>query len=643
MDLTVKDLLQIVEKAINLLVNNIKTVSDAENLGQIEDLLVEYQEQFPDSPQDAFAVLKEFDLIFDTLSNKISRKSDVIEIDYQLKSDLTYTQLGKIKLNPNLLSSNELETLENRRIYLYKEAVSKFLTSRFNPKTKRWKTKSGKTPNLNELIRNNISYVKDFLKTIKNQGFENVILPFLSSYVDKNEYYYSHDKLGEKIDDLVNNYKKFTKNVNKNSNKYSNTSELEVTRGNEKILLEDNSILELPIYTVYEKSNNNPVIKEYDPELLINKIENVIRQQHTCRIIKNRLENLVTRNLRGVEFSKVYLNNITPDDKETISECEFLVNELTLIAEKLQELGSILYILYYRLYSNIESINNNCKTDLDIPYSRVRKYVRIDEELSKIIRSKVELTFKTDCENWSNRNPWIHDPVNYRLTEPNSEMLDRVYEHCKNIPGFEVTYLRKTHLTYFSDGRFSITPDAINDEKTKKIYFNKSLCRYLFTERQEEREILNSLDSNGNNSEWINRPCIYHGEAWIIKFLAFGKDLLQSCRVYFATPEQYYAAYADCRPDLLEGFVPFSDLMVITSDWCSRNNPRLTYATGIDLYTPWGQRQSLEVWILGPCLTKFRQSNPISKLNSKVGLLNGYSNRQALREWQIKQDQLIKV
>jgi hypothetical protein len=71
--------------------------------------------------------------------------------------------------------------------------------------------------------------------------------------------------------------------------------------------------------------------------------------------------------------------------------------------------------------------------------------------------------------------------------------------------------------------------------------------------------------------------------------------------------------------------------MTITSDWCSRNDPTSTYGAGIDLYSPWSQRQSLKAWILGPAIAK-NMTDLSFKVKSvtKVRNFNGYYERDRL-------------
>jgi hypothetical protein len=92
----------------------------------------------------------------------------------------------------------------------------------------------------------------------------------------------------------------------------------------------------------------------------------------------------------------------------------------------------------------------------------------------------------------------------------------------------------------------------------------------------------------------------------------------------------------------LENFEPFSDLMTITSDWCSRNDPTSTYGVGIDLYSPWSQRQSLKAWILGPAIAK-NISCLSFKLRSEneVKNFNGYYERGKLNVIEKKLNKIL--
>jgi hypothetical protein len=256
--------------------------------------------------------------------------------------------------------------------------------------------------------------------------------------------------------------------------------------------------------------------------------------------------------------------------------------------------------------------------------------VKIDSKLAEALKPKVE-DFLSNVRNIKSQlfylNTWNYNPPNKIVFGPNTEMYDKVMEHCKDIPGFSITYLRQVELLYMSDGDMEHTPHAINhpdySDKVIEIYENEYGIR-------DHRVI--DKDKITPTTYTLNRPVIYLGEAWLIKFLVFNRDLLKDCRVYFATPEQFYRAYENTRPDLLEGFEPFADLMTITSDWCSRNDPTSTYGEGIDLYSPWSQRQSLKAWILGPAIAKNMTDLSFKvKMIDKVKNFNGYYERDKLK------------
>jgi len=277
--------------------------------------------------------------------------------------------------------------------------------------------------------------------------------------------------------------------------------------------------------------------------------------------------------------------------------------------------------------SNLEHANSLLETANKL--SSAKNIVKIDNVLAEALKPKVE-EFLNKVRNTKSQifylNTWNYNPPNKMVFESNTEMYDKVMEHCADIPGFRITYLRRVELLYMSDGEMEYTPHAINhpkySDKVIEIYENEYGIRdHRVVDRAANIPIYNTLTV----------PVIYLGEAWLIKFLVFNKDLLRDCRVYFATPEQFYKAYENTRPDLLEGFEPFSDLMTITSDWCSRNDPTSTYGAGIDLYSPWSQRQSLKAWILGPAIAK-NMTDLSFKVKSvtKVRNFNGYYERDRL-------------
>jgi len=277
--------------------------------------------------------------------------------------------------------------------------------------------------------------------------------------------------------------------------------------------------------------------------------------------------------------------------------------------------------------SNLEHADKALETK--IKSTNQKHIIKIDSKLAEALKPKVE-DFLSKVRNIKSQlfflNTWNYNPPNKIAFGPNTEMYDKVMEHCKDIPGFSITYLRQVELLYMSDGEIEHTPHAINhpdySDKVIEVYENEYGIR-------DHRVI--DKDKITSTTYTLNRPVIYLGEAWLIKFLVFNRDLLKDCRVYFATPEQFYKAYENTRPDLLEGFEPFSDLMTITSDWCSRNDPTSTYGEGIDLYSPWSQRQSLKAWILGPAIAKNMTDLSFKvKLIDKVKNFNGYYEKDKL-------------
>jgi hypothetical protein len=272
--------------------------------------------------------------------------------------------------------------------------------------------------------------------------------------------------------------------------------------------------------------------------------------------------------------------------------------------------------------------------------SNSKNIVKIDNKLTKVLKPKVQ-EFLNKLRNTGSQifflSIWNYNPPNKIIFESNAEMYEKVMKHCEDIPGFKITYLRKVELLYMSDGDMVYTPHAINHPE----YSNKVIEVYENEYGIRDHRI---VDRNTNISvDYIlDRPVIYLGEAWLIKFLAFGKDLLKDCRVYFATPEQFYKAYENTRPDLLADFEPFSDLMTITSDWCSRNDPTSTYGVGIDLYSPWSQRQSLKAWILGPAIAKNMTGLSLKlKSEDKVRNFNGYYERDRLNVIEKKLNKIL--
>jgi len=196
---------------------------------------------------------------------------------------------------------------------------------------------------------------------------------------------------------------------------------------------------------------------------------------------------------------------------------------------------------------------------------------------------------KEASKNYKQEDYWIISSPNEVEFEDNSAMLEQVREHCKGIPGFEVVYLRKHIAAYVSDGSMECTLDAVNYHTPKLSihteYDNQNILRVLY-------------DKNGSGS-----PLIYFGECYQIYFTIGGKDVLEGCRILFATPEQYYAAYSKLRPDIVDNFVPWSDLLFIGSSWCQRNRLK-SLDKGYNLQTPKSSPRSLYAWIVDSAFSR---------------------------------------
>jgi len=330
---------------------------------------------------------------------------------------------------------------------------------------------------------------------------------------------------------------------------------------------------------------------------------------------------------------------LTTDIKTRNSKLKLITKKLNYICSKAIQFLSLLNYDSDISKENILNTLETCRSNLKLAEQVLEKtsklpnkkhIVKIDSKLAEALKPKID-DFLSKVRNTKSQifflNTWNYNPPNKIVFGPNTEMYDKVMEHCKDIPGFSITYLRKVELLYMSDGEMEHTPHAINhpdySDKVIEVYENEYGIR--------DHRVVNK-EQNIPVDCTLNRPVIYLGEAWLIKFLAFNTDILKSCRVYFATPEQFYKAYENTRPDLLEGFEPFSDLMTITSDWCSRNDPTSTYGEGIDLYSPWSQRQSLKAWILGPAIAKNMTNLSFKvKLIDKVKNFNGYYEKDKLK------------
>lgn len=301
-------------------------------------------------------------------------------------------------------------------------------------------------------------------------------------------------------------------------------------------------------------------------------------------ILKDYLESVIEEIIKKYKGNPIseddYSYEITTKDRSNIY-FRFSLLKKKISASIDSELNNLKYIYNYIGYPCANFYKEALKK-----YSLLEEDLAIDTELKtpSVDTQEIERLLKVAKKDFIVRNNWNIDPPSIIEFEDNSEMIDQVYSHCQAIQGFEIKYLRKRQLAYYSDGSMNLTPDRIDND-----YHKSELARG-------------------------HQPLIYCGEAWCIYFKINGKDYLGGNHVYFATPEQYYEAYKDKRPDLVENFKPWSDLLWISSDWCERNG-RENYHKGIDLSTPNRRRLSLLTWILGPLLQKCIESglgNPLT-------------------------------
>jgi len=232
-------------------------------------------------------------------------------------------------------------------------------------------------------------------------------------------------------------------------------------------------------------------------------------------------------------------------------------------------------------------------------------YTPVDSlTVPKISNNDINSIVQESLSNWSARNIWNSDPPSSIEFEDNTEMLAQTKKHLSLIPGLEITYLRKKNLVYCSDGGFSVSPDAA--DKSYQPSFTK---------------------------ERISRPILYSGNAWEIRFTIDGKDYIRNNHIYFCTPDQYVASMKEMgRGDLVgKDFVPWSDLLWISSDWCERNGSR-NYNEGIDLSSPNHRRLPLYQWILGPFFQKCIESGLGNPLEGYVAVTSAKLNVSHYRE-----------
>lgn len=189
--------------------------------------------------------------------------------------------------------------------------------------------------------------------------------------------------------------------------------------------------------------------------------------------------------------------------------------------------------------------------------------------------------------------------------EEYEEVFKAIEDEILNfVPGAEVKSIAKRWLAYVSDGGFDFTDDAINHPKLGrgKVYaWNrhepppKGLEHTIFVPTGEK------VPAGYGD---VGRPVIYLGEAWTVYFRILGSDYLsEECYAYFATPEQFKAAYIDTRPDALEQFRAPRGMIFVCSDWCERNGS-WNKQRGIDLHSPLRRTMAFWQFIVGPVVAK---------------------------------------
>jgi hypothetical protein len=275
--------------------------------------------------------------------------------------------------------------------------------------------------------------------------------------------------------------------------------------------------------------------------------------------------------------------------------------------DKIEEFQNLTTLIRQTVYRNITfTANTLVKKTLTYDVNKILSHYLTDLDLNTSVKNP----FKVSVSELSEKqlNSIINSPIfkeksipcsrwNYTATHPltldlnlRNEMLEKVKQHLSGIPDLKIIHLSLRKLAYFSDGSRKNTPDAINHKDTNIFHTNNF---YEF-------------HNDPSNKPAAADPCIYLGDAWCLYFETSKYDFLQAgSMIYFCTPEQFVDAYKDKRPDLIENFEPWSDLMFISSDFCERNGSE-NYRFHIDLQTPHRKRLSLYHWIATSLFSRYR-------------------------------------
>lgn len=244
-------------------------------------------------------------------------------------------------------------------------------------------------------------------------------------------------------------------------------------------------------------------------------------------------------------------------------------------------------------------LNNTTKIlpiDVLDKYSNIyiKRFTQFDKdnnikiETPKISEEAKEKLLNTALNNVLNKHKIDEDSIDsYNITIPNkiefednSEMIDKVYNKCKYIPEFKITYLRKVKL----------------------------LFRCFTGTTSQQKHILYSIGQILGLKDKIDigtRKPIYIGEAWNLCFTINNKNYMKSSGLFFITQEQLYKAREDLKglhkglhigmygiTDWIINCKPWAELMYLSSEWCQEERD------GNSIRLPITNAQSLESWLI---------------------------------------------
>lgn len=238
----------------------------------------------------------------------------------------------------------------------------------------------------------------------------------------------------------------------------------------------------------------------------------------------------------------------------------------------------------------------------------------------------------------------ISYPMLSEFEDP-GEFMNIVKEHLSRVPDLKITYLRKRHVFYFGGNGH---PDGLNynynseygrEQKCATVYLSNNTAKLGLP----ESVTIGQVDTDSTPVKSGN-AILYIGEAWMVYFTIEGKDVLAGNHLYFITPEQYAACYAN-HPIHKNKYVTdetgkpiaLPDLIYLAqASWCERANGDFKDDT-TDFQTPYHRRMPLYIWILSNLIQRtgivFKGiGTPQISALDKINKLNSYLDNTGIAE-----------